>query len=88
MKKILLTLSLVLILCGCSDNWQATVYPNKNNLKAYKHLGTYSSLGECRRACLVYLEDINASNKGDYECGKNCKYDSGYDMYICEETLK
>lgn len=88
MKKIFLTLSLALFLSGCSDNWQATVYPNKNNLKVYKNLGTFSSLEECRSACLEYLEEIHASNRGDYECGKNCKYDSGYDMYICEETLK
>ena len=69
------------------DSWQATVYPNKEDLTNYKHLGKFSSLEECRDACLGYLEGINALNRGDYECGKNCKYKSESDLYMCEETL-
>ena len=88
MKRIILIQVLLLFLCGCVDNWQATVYPDKSDLKNYKHLGKFSSLEECRSACLRYLKDIHSLNKGDYECGKNCKYNSAYDMYICEETLK
>ena len=88
MNRMLLIQVLLLFLCGCGDSWQATVYPNKNNLKDYKHLGEFTSIDECRRSCLGYLEDIHSLNKGDYECGKNCKYNSGDDMYVCEETLK
>ena len=33
MNRMLLIQVLLLFLCGCGDSWQATVYPNKNNLK-------------------------------------------------------
>jgi len=74
------------IFTGCLDRWQGTVYPNKQSLTNYRNIGEFASLEECRNACLNYLEDINALEIGDYECGKNCKYNSDLDVYVCKET--
>jgi hypothetical protein len=76
-----------IILTGCSDRWQGRVYLNKQNLTNYRNIGEFSSLEECRDASLNYLRGIKALATGDYECGKNCTYNSELDEYVCEKTL-
>jgi hypothetical protein len=80
-------LYLSIILTGCSDRWQSKVYLNKQNLTNYRIIGEFSSLEECRDASLNYLRGIKALDRGDYECGRNCNYDSDLDEYICGKTL-
>jgi hypothetical protein len=78
-------LYLSIILTGCSDRWQSKVYLNKQNLTNYRIIGEFSSIEECRDASLNYLRGIKALDTGDYECGKNCTYNSALDEYICEK---
>ena len=80
-------LYLSIILTGCSDRWQSKVYLNKQNLTNHRIIGEFSSLEECRDASLNYLRGIKALDTGDYECGKNCKYNSDLDEYNCGKTL-
>jgi len=80
-------LYLLIILTGCSERWQSKVYLNKQNLTNYRIVGEFSSFEECRDESLHYLRGIKALHTGDYECGKNCKYNEELDEYICEKTL-
>ena len=80
-------LYLSIILTGCTDRWQSKVYLNKQNLTNYRIIGEFSSLEECRDASLNYLRGIKALDTGDYECGKNCSYNSELDEYNCGKTL-
>ena len=82
-----LLLYLSITLTGCSDRWQGKVYLNKQNLTNYRIIGEFSSLEECRDASLNYLRGIKALDTGDYECGKNCTYNSELDEYTCGKTL-
>jgi hypothetical protein len=94
MKSLALTLTLVLLLCvGCSDKWEGFVYPNKHDLTKHRNLEHFSSLEECRAAARGVLAELNALERGDYECGKNC--DDGSKLggikickEICKETLR
>jgi hypothetical protein len=89
-QSLALTLTLVLLLCGgCSDKWEGFVYPNKNDLTKPRNLGHFSSLEACRSAARGVLAELNALERGDYECGKNC--DDGSKLggiKICKETLR
>ncbi|MEZ8463179.1 hypothetical protein AB6D04_02915 [Vibrio splendidus] len=69
------------------EEWMSFVYPNANNLTIDRFGGTFSSLSACRAASLDILEDLNATNYGDYECALNCDI-SGGKPYICDETSR
>jgi hypothetical protein len=90
MYKIIVWALAVLVITGCSDSWEGFVYPNRNNLAVHRNLGKFKSLEMCRAAAKGYLDDLKATDTGDYECGKNCddgsKFLSGIKM--CEETLR
>ena len=79
-----------LLTAACSSpRWRASVYPSGTSLGGVRDLGEFPTLDECRVAALQYLSDIGASDRGDYECGKNCRADTtvaGTTLYICEET--
>ncbi len=78
-------------LAHCSlvqDKWQGVVYPDRGYLPDSRNIGEFESLEECRAACLTYLRDLGKSQIGDYECGKNCEYDSSIGIYVCEETVR
>jgi hypothetical protein len=66
------------------NRWEGYVYSDKNNLKDYIYVGEYQSLEACRDAATATLEEIKASIRDDYECGKNCRTEAG--LRICEET--
>ncbi len=85
-------LAVAVMLAACGENtWRADVYPDRNNLSESKFIGTFDSLEACREAAKNALEEIGATDSGDYECGKNCKpmfpqlEDS---VQVCEETLR
>ena len=89
MRVILLALLIMFLgtFCACSERWEGFVYPNAEDLTNHRYVGEFDSLEECRDACRAELSRIGAYNKGDYECGKNCKSDSNWpDSRICEET--
>ncbi|WP_432742028.1 hypothetical protein ABXJ76_16365 [Methylobacter sp. G7] len=64
--------------------WQGYVYPNSNNLLIDKYVGAYKTLEECRAASVAMLDNLNSREKGDYECGLNCKPKDG--LNICDKT--
>ena len=84
----LCVLGLLLSACG-SNSWESFVYPDKNNLKQHRSLGSFPSLEACRAAARRYLADLGALERGDYECGKNCKDSlSLRGIRVCDETLR
>ncbi|MBS4053067.1 MAG: hypothetical protein KGZ69_17965 [Methylomonas sp.] len=64
--------------------WQGYVYPNSNNILIDKYVGSYKTLEECRAASVAMLDNLNSREKGDYECGLNCKPKDG--LNICDKT--
>lgn len=89
MKKLSVIAFLLTLLSGCSDTWEGFVYPNKNDLSKHISIGDYKSLEACRASALTTLMQLGASERGDYECGLNCKIDSGLgDIKVCQETLR
>lgn len=90
MRKLftLLLLTVALVVFGCfKEEWEGVVYPNKSNSYDYKYIGVYESLESCRAASLDMLYKLNATEKGEYECGLNCKYKDGMgSIKVCEKT--
>lgn len=65
------------------------MYPNKNDLTQHRNLGAFRTLEECRAAARGFLSELNALDRGDYECGKNCDDGSRLrGIKVCEETLR
>ena len=90
MKKIILLIP-VFLLSGCykPDNWTAFYYPDFN----YKDYFTKQSGFIDLQACKDYAYNLGVADPEnlatwDYECGKNCEYDSELKWYSCEETVK
>ena len=70
-----------------SEEWSGYFYPDKNNLINYEFTGTFKSLEECRDVTLAHGENLGIPiSRFDYECGLNCKSESG--LNICKETLR
>lgn len=88
MKKLtgIIALSLILASCGEEEVWMGVFYPDADWLSKYRTLGNYGTYGECRVA-LKYIMGIASSDNPTAECGKNCKYNTDYDIYTCEETV-
>lgn len=83
-------LGVMILALGCkTERWTGVVYPDRSNLLVHRELGEFGSLEECRESARMYLRDIGAGEKGDYECGKNCRRSPDYSgMNVCEETRR
>lgn len=71
------------------DRWEGWVYPDRTNLSNSIRLGEFKSLEDCRRAAQRKLGLLEATGRGDYECGLNC--DDGSKLggvKVCTETLR
>ena len=91
MFKILIAIILALMLIGCDsgDSWNCVVYPDRNDLAESLKIGEFNTLEECGIAAVKTLDRLHALERGDYECGKNCRKDSTSPSFlICEETTK
>jgi len=82
----LAALTLVAVALGCKSEWHGFVYPDRDNLLTYRDIGVYSTLEDCRAAARAALASANATDRGDYECGKNCRPSGG--IHVCDETLR
>ena len=89
----LLVILAACFLAGCSERWDAFVYPDKTRLSFSARLGPFKSLEECRanaKARLYeFLKQTGPSIEGDYECGKGC--DDGAKLggiSVCKETVR
>ena len=78
-----------LVLAACGNQWEGFVYPDKNDLTNHIGIGSYTSLEECRASARSALAKVSSLERGDYECGLNCKPDGGPGgLKICEDTLR
>lgn len=85
---------LALALAGCEQaKWKGWVYPNGADLTRDIPLGSFDSLEQCRTSAkmVLYWQSSTDENgdeiKGDYECGLNCKLESGEGgLNVCEKT--
>lgn len=82
--------AIILTLSSCADRWSAFVYPDKANLSDSRSLGDFESLAACRDASIAVLSRIpGGSERGTYECGKNCDTPSQPGaIRICAETAR
>lgn len=92
MKKIIGCFFVILLaaLSGCSnkEHWTGVVFPDRANLLMRSNSGEFRSLAECESASMEILKSKNALQKGYYECGKNCKSDSGNSNMECEDSVR
>lgn len=91
MHRLALTLAVVVALiaaCG-PDTWEGFVYPDRENLANHRSIGSFESLEACRASARSYLADISSLERGDYECGLNCKDSSDFPgIRVCKETVR
>lgn len=88
-NRIVSIVTVALFLGACSQDWEGFVYPNKRDLASHIGVGHYKSLEECRAASIAALNKVSSVERGDYECGLNCKADGGLSgLKVCEETLR
>ena len=87
------TILAIFALVGCSERWEAFVYPDKTRLSFSARLGPFKSLEECRANAKARLYEFSKQTipgiEGDYECGKNC--DDGAKLggvYVCKDTVR
>ena len=88
MTRISFFLTLILFgLSGCTDEWTAFVYPDKNNPYTNITLGHFDSLDQCRASALKVIQLAEWETESEYECGLNCEV-TGSKPYICGDTAK
>ena len=90
--KTLATLSIFLLLTGCSpsvqNEWTGFYYPDKDNINDESTWVIQPGLDSLKE-CQMWVLGISKRNTNfDYECGYQCRYDDLYKMTICKETLK
>lgn len=86
-NKNILILLFFLILSSCSSNsWTWFVYRYwVSSESTWEIKWGFRSLEDCK----IWVYEILPNNSiADYECWKNCKYNSSYWMNICEETVQ
>lgn len=68
-----------------NDTWGCFVYPDRNNLRDDRMVGTHKTLESCRTAAkaLIHKHRDEWPN-ADYECGLNCR--GSEKPLVCEET--
>jgi hypothetical protein len=85
---ILMLVVFVSLVSGCessrADRWRGFAYPDRSDLRRSTELGEFDSLDACRSAASIALQKYS---NGDYECGRNCRFEEKYAMHVCEETL-
>lgn len=89
--KLIFIFLFVFTLMGCDkrDTWHGVVYPDRDNLGDALQIGSFGTLQECGIAAVKTLDRLHALERGDYECGKNCRKDSTSPSLLnCEETMK
>lgn len=65
------------------------MYPSKGDLSKHIAIGVYDSLEDCRASAINTLSTVSSVQRGDYECGLNCRSQSGLaGMKVCKETSR
>lgn len=67
--------------------WTGFVYPDADRMTRFFKVGEYKSFEECQLASREALNAIEGAwEKGDYECGLNCKESPDMPVKVCKET--
>lgn len=78
--------AVALQLTGCGERWDGFVYFNRNDLSKHTQVGPFDSLESCRTTARSILAQSGALERGDYECGLNCKGDAATGLNVCKRT--
>ncbi len=71
------------------DTWLGHYYPDRTDLTKSIRSPEFTSLEECRAWVENQVPIYNLTREGyDYECGKNCRFEKDYGIYVCAETLR
>lgn len=83
--------ALALLLTGCDDRpdqWDAFVYPDADDLTAFKTIRGFKTFELCQSAAINELRSLPDPDRGDYECGHKCEFDPNIQINVCKETRK
>lgn len=81
--------AIALGLVACSERWEGFVYPSKSDLSRHITIGIYESLEECRASAIKTLNTVSSVDRGDYECGLNCRSEGSLPgIKVCKETAR
>lgn len=77
---------------SCDDRprqWDAFVYPDRNDLSISETIAGFKTFELCQRAAINRLRSLPDPDDGDYECGYMCEArpDLG-GINVCKETRK
>lgn len=71
------------------DQWDAFVYPDRNDLTKHEEIAGFKTFELCQEAALDRLRTMAAPDGGDYECGYKCEARADLNgINVCEETRK
>lgn len=85
-------LVMLFFLAGCDHRpkqWDAFVYPDRNDLSRIETIAGFLTFEQCQQAAINRLRSFSEPDNGDYECGYMCGSDPDYgSLNICKETRK
>ena len=83
---------LALAASGCDkrpDQWDAFVYPNRNDLSVHEEIAGFKTFELCQQAAIDRLRTFPDPDNGDYECGYKCGPNPEFgNAKLCKETRK
>jgi hypothetical protein len=86
MRRLFALPILLSVSCDTGPQWQAWVYPNREELTRSVPLGSFKTFNQCQAAALEALRSLKAEERGDYECGFKCKWRPDMGINVCTET--
>jgi len=82
----------IMTVAGCDqrpDQWDAFVYPNRNDLTVHEEIAGFKTFELCQSAAINRLRTLPDPDGGDYECGYKCEPRADLDgINVCKETRK
>lgn len=75
--------------CEKDENYRAFLYQNRNDLTQHIESGPFKSAEEARSWIYSNVSRLNLSEGVfDYEIGRNCSKESGFTLWVCEDTFR
>ncbi len=79
---------LCLSACGSVPEWQGWVYPKADDESLSISLAGFNTFEACQTAAIDMMRGLDKPDAAGYECGRSCKWDSGYKANVCKEMRK
>ncbi len=71
------------------DQWDAFIYPDRNDLTKHKEIKGFKTFDLCQQASIDQLRALPDPDGGDYECGYKCEPRADLNgINVCKETRK